>query len=50
MDRGIDLLEADGLLGDESAAALRAEARRRVAAGSFFGHIGYLSLVARRPG
>jgi len=50
LDRGIDLLAADGLLGDESAAALRAEARRRVEAGSFFGHIGYLSLVARRPG
>jgi hypothetical protein len=26
-----------------------AEARRRVAAGSFFGHIAYASLIAREP-
>jgi hypothetical protein len=27
--------------------ALKAEARRRVAAGEFFGHIAYLSVIAR---
>ena len=29
--------------------ALKAEARRRVAAGAFFGHIAFASLIARRP-
>jgi hypothetical protein len=28
---------------------LKAEARRRVAEGRYFGHIAYLSLVARKP-
>ena len=32
-----------------AADALKAEARRRVAAGEFFGHIAYASLIARRP-
>jgi hypothetical protein len=31
------------------AQALKAEARRRVAAGEFFGNIAYASLIARRP-
>ena len=50
VDRGADLLAAAGQLGDAAAAALKAEARRRVAAGSFFGHIAYGSVRARRPG
>jgi hypothetical protein len=29
--------------------ALKAEARRRAARGEFFGHIGYASLLARKP-
>jgi hypothetical protein len=33
----------------EAAVALKAEARRRVAAGTFFGHITYASPTARRP-
>jgi ubiquinone/menaquinone biosynthesis C-methylase UbiE len=49
VDRGADLLGAAGQIGAELAAALKAEARRRVAAGAFFGHIAYASLVARRP-
>jgi hypothetical protein len=28
---------------------LKAEARRRVEAGTFFGHIAYASLTARKP-
>jgi hypothetical protein len=28
---------------------LKSEARRRAKAGSFFGHISYLSLIARKP-
>jgi SAM-dependent methyltransferase len=46
VDRGADLLAAAGRIGDETAAALKAEARRRVEAGAFFGHIAYASLVA----
>jgi hypothetical protein len=37
-----------GKVGDELAEALKAEARRRVAAGRFFGHIAYASVVARK--
>jgi ubiquinone/menaquinone biosynthesis C-methylase UbiE len=49
IDRGADTLVAAGRLGEPAAAALKAEARRRVAAGEFFGHIAYASLIARRP-
>jgi ubiquinone/menaquinone biosynthesis C-methylase UbiE len=47
IDRGADLLRARGQIGESLAAALKAEARERVAAGSFFGHIAYGSLVGR---
>jgi SAM-dependent methyltransferase len=47
--RGADFLAAAGHIGAETAEALKAEARRRVAAGTFFGHIAYASLVARAP-
>jgi hypothetical protein len=49
IDRGADMLRAAGKIGDELAEALKAEARRRVAAGGFFGHIAYSSVLARRP-
>jgi SAM-dependent methyltransferase len=49
VDRGADMLAAAGQLGADTAAALKAEARRRVAAGTFFGHIAYVSLTARKP-
>jgi ubiquinone/menaquinone biosynthesis C-methylase UbiE len=49
VDRGADILLADGRLGSETADALKAEARRRVDAGTFFGHIAYVSLVASAP-
>jgi ubiquinone/menaquinone biosynthesis C-methylase UbiE len=49
IDRGVDILHTSGQIGDEVAAALKAEARRRVEAGTFFGHISYVSLVARKP-
>jgi hypothetical protein len=48
-DRGADTLVAAGGLGAPAAEALKAEARRRVAAGEFFGHIAYASLIASRP-
>lgn len=49
IDRGADLLRASRRIGDELAEALKAEARRRVSAGAFFGHIAYASVIARRP-
>jgi ubiquinone/menaquinone biosynthesis C-methylase UbiE len=49
IDRGADMLRAAGRMGDDLATALKAEARRRAAAGSFFGHIAYVSLTARKP-
>ena len=47
VDRGADLLRARGQIGEGLAAALKAEARERVAAGTFFGHIAYGSLIGR---
>lgn len=49
VDRGADLLRAADRLGEAAAAALKAEARRRAEAGTFFGHIAYGSIVARKP-
>jgi hypothetical protein len=49
VDRGADMLHAAGQLGDDAAAALKTEARRRVAAGTFFGYIANASLTARKP-
>lgn len=48
VERGADILRGAGQIGDELAAALKAEARRRVADGSFFGQIAYASLIARK--
>ena len=40
---------AGGTVGPELAAALKAEARARMAADAYYGHIGYVSALARRP-
>jgi ubiquinone/menaquinone biosynthesis C-methylase UbiE len=48
VERGADFLRASGQIGDYLAAALKAEARRRIEDGAFFGHIAYGSLVARK--
>jgi hypothetical protein len=48
IERGVDFLHTSGQLGDDAAATLKAEARRRVEAGTFFGHISYISLVASK--
>jgi hypothetical protein len=48
VDLGADALAASGRIGADMAAALKAEARRRVASGEYFGHIAYISLVARK--
>jgi ubiquinone/menaquinone biosynthesis C-methylase UbiE len=49
VDRGADILCSRGEIGETTAAALKEEARRRVTAGRFFGHIAYAGLVARKP-
>lgn len=49
VDLGADALVAAGQIGPDMAAALKAEARRRVASGDYFGHIAYMSCVARKP-
>lgn len=49
VERAIDALHASGHRSEEMAAALKAEARKRVEAGTFFGHIAYVSLAARKP-
>lgn len=47
--RGIDALTGSRRIGRDVAESLRAEARRRAEAGEFFGHIGYVGVVGRRP-
>jgi len=48
IDRGADLLVADGVLGQPTAEALKAEARRRLDEGTFFGSIPYVCVIATR--
>jgi SAM-dependent methyltransferase len=50
VDRGADAMANSGQVGHELCSALKAEARRRVQAGEFFGQITYGSLIARKPG
>jgi ubiquinone/menaquinone biosynthesis C-methylase UbiE len=48
VSRGIDALTTAGRIGREVAASLRDEARRRGESGVFFGHIAYVSMLARK--
>ena len=48
VDRGADGLAGAGSISAEQALALKAEARRRAEAGEFFGHISFISLIARK--
>lgn len=48
IDRGADNLCGSGVMDEQTATALKAEARSRVSAGTFFGHIAYASLLARK--
>jgi ubiquinone/menaquinone biosynthesis C-methylase UbiE len=50
IDRGADLLAATGTLTAQSAEALRMEARRRARDGEFFGHMSFVSAIARKAG
>ncbi len=49
VDRGADILYGRGHIEQAAAAALEDEARSRVEAGRFFGHIAYAGFVARKP-
>ncbi|HEY8408978.1 MAG TPA: methyltransferase domain-containing protein, partial [Gaiellaceae bacterium] len=49
LERGIDVLGADGTIGRELAQALNGEARRRSDEREFFGHIAYASAIAAKP-
>ena len=49
VDRGADVLASSGSMGKDQAEALKSEARRRADAGAFFGHISYVSVIARKP-
>lgn len=49
VDRGADVLVASGTLASTTADAIKSEARRRVAGGSFFGFISFVSVIARKP-
>ncbi|MEO0682930.1 MAG: methyltransferase domain-containing protein, partial [Pseudomonadota bacterium] len=48
IDRGADVLLADGTIGEALAEGLRAEARRRADEGRGYGAISFVSLVARK--
>jgi SAM-dependent methyltransferase len=50
VDRGADTLVSWGRIGADLGAGLKAEARRRVEEGTFFGFIRFTSVIARRPG
>ena len=47
--RGVDRLVAAGTIGPDQADLLRTEAERRVESDQFFGHISFISAIARRP-
>ncbi|GAB5467263.1 MAG: hypothetical protein Kilf2KO_02930 [Rhodospirillales bacterium] len=49
LDRGADRMAETGLLFPETAEALKAEARSRLAADRFFGFMSYVSQIARKP-
>lgn len=49
IDRGIDVATTTGQITEPTATALKAEARARVDAGTFFGFIGYGSIIGRKP-
>ena len=49
VERGLAFMARDGLISDPAADAVRAESEARVAAGTFFGFISFLSVLASRP-
>jgi hypothetical protein len=49
IDRGAEHLLKAQPIGSELCGSLKTEARRRIAAGEFFGFIGFVSLRAAKP-
>lgn len=49
IDRGADALVGDGHLDEDTAGSLKAEARRRIRDGVFFGHIAYGCVIGTKP-
>ena len=49
IDRGADRMVEEGILFADTAEALKAEARARVSANSFFGFMSYVSQIAYKP-
>jgi hypothetical protein len=49
IDRGADGMVQAGGIGKEAASALKAEARRRIEAQAWFGHIAFASVLSRKP-
>jgi hypothetical protein len=49
VERGADALLNRGQIGEECAAMLKAEARRRAESNTFFGYMAYASLVGHKP-
>jgi SAM-dependent methyltransferase len=49
VDFGASALAEDATVSAQLADALKAEARNRIASGTFFGHIAYASILATRP-
>lgn len=50
LDKGIGFMVEAGRIDHAAGEALRSEARRRVAAGTYFGYMNYVSLISRKPG
>jgi hypothetical protein len=50
VDRGAEALLRDGRINAETAAALKAEARRRSSSKAWFGHIAFASVLGRKSG
>jgi len=49
IDRGADVLAAEGQIDAEAATDLKNEARRRADAGQFYGFINFISVIATKP-
>jgi SAM-dependent methyltransferase len=48
VERGADVLVSQGRIGQDLAAALKAEAKRRAQTGTFFGYMAYASIIGRK--
>ena len=49
LDKGVGYMVGAGRIDAAAGEALRSEARRRIAAGTFYGYMNYVSLISRKP-